>query len=107
MVGLSRGTRGGFLTAIFFALLATFTLAHGLVAWGVGTLVLAVERRWPRLIGWLVAGAFAAALVSIGAYLSYMGFELLSLGGSVLLAPTDVLELYPVTTGKCVRAGSA
>ena len=66
VVGLSRGTRAGFLTAIFFALLATFTLAHGLVAWGVGALVLAVERRWPRLIGWLVAGAFASAIFFFG-----------------------------------------
>ena len=66
VVGLSRGTRLGYLAAIVFALLATFTLAHGLVAWGVGAVVLAVERRWPRLLGWLVAGTFAAAIFFFG-----------------------------------------
>lgn len=62
LIGLSRGTRTGWLVAIFFALLATFTLAHGLVVWAVGGLVLATSRRWRRLAGWLVAGA-ATALV--------------------------------------------
>ena len=66
LVGLARGTRAGFLAATVCALLATFTLAHGLVVWGVGALVLAGERRWPRLIGWLGAGAFAAAIFFVG-----------------------------------------
>lgn len=66
VIGLARGTRGGWLAAMLFALLATFTLAHGLVAWGIGALVLAGERRWPRLIGWLGAGAFAAAIFFVG-----------------------------------------
>lgn len=66
VIGLSRGTRGGFLTGMLFALLATFTLAHGLVAWVVGALMLGVERRWSRLTGWLLIGALTAAIFLFG-----------------------------------------
>ena len=66
VIGLSRGTRGGFLTGMLFALLATFTLAHGLVAWAVGALMLGVERRWSRFNFWLLAGAATAAVFFFG-----------------------------------------
>ena len=66
VIGLSRGTRGGFLAGMLFALLATFTLAHGLVAWVVGAITLGVERRWSRLNVWLLVGAATAAVFLFG-----------------------------------------
>ncbi len=66
VIGLSRGTRRGFLAAMLFALLATFTLAHGLVAWVVGAIMLGVERRWSRLNVWLLVGAATAAVFFFG-----------------------------------------
>lgn len=42
------------------AVLATFTLAHGLVTWPVGALILWRDRRWRALTLWLVLAASAA-----------------------------------------------
>lgn len=53
VVGLARGTRSGTLLGGLFAMLATFTLAHGILAWLVGSLMLAERRRWTELVGWL------------------------------------------------------
>lgn len=66
VVGLSRGTRAGWLAGMLFALLATFTLAHGIVAWPVGALMLGAERRWRRLAVWLAAAAVTAAFFFYG-----------------------------------------
>lgn len=66
VVGLSLGTRGGWLAAMLFALLATFTLAHGLVTWAIGALVLGTEKRWQRLGIWLAAGAITAGFFFAG-----------------------------------------
>lgn len=62
VIGLSRGTRGGWIAALVFAFLATFTLAHGLVVWVVGALMLGTEHRWRRFAVWLVVGTVAAAI---------------------------------------------
>lgn len=66
VIGLSRGTRGGWLAAMLFALLATFTLAHGIVTWAVGALVLGAERRWRRLTVWLAVGLVTAGFFFYG-----------------------------------------
>jgi len=66
IVGLARGTRAGWLVGVLFAFLATFTLAHGLVVWAVGALLLGLERRWSRLAGWLLVGALTSLVFFYG-----------------------------------------
>ncbi|MCX6953168.1 MAG: hypothetical protein NTV51_13530 [Verrucomicrobia bacterium] len=80
VIGLSRGTRGGWLAAVLFAILATFTLAHGIVAWAVGALMLGAERRWHRLTGWLVVGAITAAFFFYG-FTFNPGHQIGAMGG--------------------------
>lgn len=60
IVALARGTRRALFAAGLFGLLATFTLAHGLMIWPVGALMLAADRRWRQLAVWLGFGAAAA-----------------------------------------------
>jgi hypothetical protein len=62
VIGLSRQTRVGWLVGIAFAFLASFTLAHGLLLWPVGVLLLAEQRRWRRLALWSVV-AIVTALI--------------------------------------------
>ena len=57
IVLLARGSRLAWLGAGALALLATFTLAHGLVVWPVGALMLVADRRWRHLTSWLFVGA--------------------------------------------------
>ena len=57
IVLLARGSRLAWLGAGALALLATFTLAHGLVVWPVGALMLVADRRWRHLTSWLFFGA--------------------------------------------------
>ncbi len=66
VVGLTRGTQTGFLAASLFALLATFTLAHGIVLWPLGALMLGLEKRGGRLAGWLALAAAALAFFLFG-----------------------------------------
>lgn len=52
--------QGGWLAALgagILAVMATFTLAHGLVVWPAGALMLTLDRRWRQLVGWLGFGA--------------------------------------------------
>lgn len=58
-VALARRTRAGLVAAGLLGLLATFTLAHGLVVWPVGALVLLRERRRSALAVWLGIAALA------------------------------------------------
>lgn len=59
--GLTSGTPRGLLAALLFALLGTYTLAHGFMIWPVGAALLALHRRWRDLAWWGgVAGAAAA-----------------------------------------------
>jgi hypothetical protein len=62
VVALARGTRRALMVAGLLGLLASFTLAHGLMIWPVGVLVLAAERRWRQLGLWLGFSAAAAAV---------------------------------------------
>lgn len=66
IVAVSRGTRVGLAVGGFFALLATFTLAHGIMVWPVGAGMLALERRWRDLIAWAVMTVVAMAGFLIG-----------------------------------------
>jgi hypothetical protein len=63
-----RGTRPALLGGVLLALLATFTLAHGCVAWVVGALVLLQQRRWSHLALW--SGFATASLLFF-----FIGFE--------------------------------
>jgi hypothetical protein len=67
---LAQGTRGGVLLAGLSGLLATFTLAHGLLIWPVGALALAHARRWQHLALW---GALAA--LAVGGFLLGYAFN--------------------------------
>lgn len=70
LVALSRSTRPALLAGCLLGLLANFTLAHGIVVWPVGALVLAHERRWPALATWTTV-----AILAIAAFLSGFVFN--------------------------------
>lgn len=69
IVGLSRGTRSSFVLAVVLGVLATYTLAQGLVIWPTGALMLWRAQR--RGAFWIWLGA--ATLTGL-AY--FQGFEL-------------------------------
>lgn len=62
MVALARRTRRGMVVGGIFAALATFTLAHGLLTWAAGGLMLLHDRRWKALAGWCASSALTAAV---------------------------------------------
>lgn len=65
-LALQRRSRFGFGIAVVSALLATLTLAHGLVTWPVGAALLARDRLWREAGVWLAAGALASVLFFAG-----------------------------------------
>ncbi|MDP3068933.1 MAG: hypothetical protein Q8N18_01535 [Opitutaceae bacterium] len=66
LVGLGRGTLRGVLIGGVLAGAATFTLAHGLLIWPVGALLLAATRRWRDLAVWCGLGALAGGVFFSG-----------------------------------------
>jgi len=60
-VAIARGTRIGWLAAVWCALLATLTLAHGMLAWPLGAVILWRAHRPAHLAGWCVMAAMAAS----------------------------------------------
>ena len=68
-VALTLRSRVGLALGTACAILATFTLAHGLVVWPLGVLTLWYQRRWRALGPWL-----AVALLAVTAF--FHGFEL-------------------------------
>lgn len=68
LTGVARGTRGGLVVGALFALLASFTLAHGMLAWPLGVAMLAYRRRTRDLAVWIGTGT-----VTIGLFLA--GFQ--------------------------------
>ncbi|MBL9202519.1 MAG: hypothetical protein JNL39_18555 [Opitutaceae bacterium] len=62
LAALARGTPGGVALGAALALLATFTLAHGVAVWPVGALLLWQQRRQSHLLAWLGCAAAAAVL---------------------------------------------
>lgn len=69
IVGLARGTKPAFGVAGVLAVLATFTLAQGLVIWPVGALMLWRARRRSGFWVWLVLAALTGVAF-------FQGFEL-------------------------------
>jgi hypothetical protein len=62
VVALAHGTRNAGLVAALCAVLATLTLAHGLLVWPLGAALLWRARRTPQLFGWCAL----ALLVGVG-----------------------------------------
>ena len=84
--GLARNTWGGLALGAAFATLATFTLAHGIVTWPAGAVVLGFARNRRGLAVW----CGVAALVILGFLLGFtlnrsQGFATVSLGGLLLV----------------------
>ena len=59
---LSRGSRATFSWACVLAVLATFTSGQGLLCFLAGTVLLVVERRWPRVLSWLAVMGLSAVV---------------------------------------------
>ncbi len=103
VVALARKTRAGWLGAGLLALLATFTLAHGLAVWPVGAVMLWRARQWPRLAGWCALGALAAAgffagfQVNPGHHVGELSFDRLD----------DILRYWLTLVGMPVAFGQA
>ena len=70
VIGLAANSRTGLLLGALCATLATFTLAHGIVVWPIGALMLARTRRWPHLGIWGGVAAGAAAGFFAGFHLN-------------------------------------
>lgn len=65
-VALDRPAGRGIFFAAAFAALATFTLAHGILIWPIGGLVLLAGRRWRHLAIWSGAAIFTLGLFFTG-----------------------------------------
>ncbi|WP_291042773.1 hypothetical protein [Dyadobacter sp. 50-39] len=59
--GLAREDEKGFRIALIAALLTTFTSGSGLLAWGVGMVLLAFQKRFKSLLWWVI-GSVAVLL---------------------------------------------
>ena len=68
VIGVAAGTRTGLFAGTLCAVLATFTLAHGIVIWGIGLAMLWRARRFRPLGLWGAVGGLA-----IGGFL--LGFH--------------------------------
>ncbi len=87
VIGVARGTRPGLLMGMLAAVLATFTLAHGIVVWAIGLAMLAPARRFSALGMWCGVGALAAAGFLAGFQLNMsQRFVDPSLGGAAEVA---------------------
>ena len=99
VIGVAAGTRTGLLLGALCAVLATFTLAHGIVIWAIGAVMLAAARRFAHLGIWCAVGACAAAGFLAGFQLNTsQRFTELSLEGVLAVAH------YWLTTLGCVPA---
>ena len=59
IVAVTRRTRPTLALAGGLAVLATFTLTHGILTWPIGALMLAHGRRWRHLLGWITVATLA------------------------------------------------
>ncbi len=86
VIGVAQRNRTGLLFGALCAALATFTLAHGLVVWGVGLATLGAQRRWRDVRTWCWCGAFAAGGFFAGFHLnSAQRFAEPTLAGAVVV----------------------
>jgi hypothetical protein len=87
VVSIARGTRTTLLLAALCALLATFTLAHGIVTWVVGAAMLWQARRFSDLALWGALGALAIAGFFAGFQVNRaQQFAEFSLSGALVVA---------------------
>jgi hypothetical protein len=68
VMAVARGSRLALLAGALFALLATFTLAHGILTWVLGIAILWHQRRFRHLAIWAAIGTLA-----VGGFLA--GFQ--------------------------------
>jgi hypothetical protein len=67
LVCLDRPGFGGFVAAVFFGLLASFSILNGLLVWPLGLFVLAARGRRPAVsAAWALTGIAAVALYLVG-----------------------------------------
>lgn len=105
VVGVARGTRSGAMWGGLFAMLATFTLAHGILTWLVGSLMLAERRRWADLVGWIgLAGLTMLGFLNGFARNEAHRFADISLGGTIDIATywLTLLGAVPALGQTCV-----
>jgi hypothetical protein len=86
IVALGAEKGGSFAVGVLAATLATFTLAHGILAWPVGAAMLAQARRHRELAIWGVIGALAIAVFFAGFHVNQsQRFAEVSLAGIALV----------------------
>jgi hypothetical protein len=81
IAALARRTPLGLAVAVLLGFLATFTLAQGSVIWPAGAFLLAHQRRWRELAGWIACGAGAVAAFLHG-FTTNPGHNIASLGAA-------------------------
>lgn len=67
--GLARQDGKGMWIALIAAVLTTFTSGSGMLTWIIGVLLLAFQRRWQWLAGWVLA---AVAILSFYFFFDYL-----------------------------------
>ena len=66
LVAIERGSRPALVAGVILGLAATFTLAHGILVWPVGAVLLWHQRRWVHLASWAGLAVLAIALFTYG-----------------------------------------
>ena len=66
VAALAHGTRAAWLLAGLCAVLASFTLAHGLLVWPLGAALLWRARRTPQLFGWCALATLVVSGYALG-----------------------------------------
>jgi hypothetical protein len=86
VIGVARGNRPGLVIAALCAVLATFTLAHGIVTWVVGGGMLVQARRFQHLKLWGAIAVLAIAAFLAGFHVNHsQRFAELSLAGAIVV----------------------
>jgi len=101
VAALAHGTRTAWLVAGLCALLATFTLAHGLLVWPLGAALLWRVRRTPQLIGW---GVLATLVVS-GYALGFSTNSAHRFAGLTLAGAQEILRYWLTLLGTVPALG--
>jgi hypothetical protein len=101
VIGVAQGTRAALLIGAVCALLATFTLAHGIVTWAVGGAMLWQTRRFAHLKIWSAVALLAIAGFLAGFHVNHaQRFADLSFTGALV-----VLRYWLATLGSVPGMG--